>query len=323
MITHGNLTANTEAIIRSQHLGSHERAMLILPISYCFGASVFHTHLYQGGSVVFERRFMFPDEVLHAIAKYGCTTLAGVPTVYNVLLRRSNIRSIALPGLRRFLQAGGGLAPQRIREMQAVAPRVDFYVMYGQTEATSRISCLDPASLADKLGSVGRPLDNLIVRIIGEDGRDLPTGEVGELVVRGPSISGGYFNAPDESQRVFRDGWLWTADLASLDHDGYIWISGRRGAFAKIKGVRVSFAEVEAAVTAMPGVYECTATAVPHEETGEALALWVVAQEGVRDIVGDVRRNLPVQWACDSIRMVSELPKTANGKIHVSLPLTK
>ena len=109
MVSHGNLIANTEAIIRSQQLADDERAMLILPLSYCFGASVMHTHLYQGGGVVFDRRFMFPDKVLHAIAQYACTTFAGVPTAYNVLLRRSNIRQIAMPGLRRFLQAGGPL----------------------------------------------------------------------------------------------------------------------------------------------------------------------------------------------------------------------
>ena len=122
MVSHGNLIANTEAIIRSQRLASDERAMLILPVSYCFGASVMHTHLYQGGGVVFDRRFMFPDKVLQAIAQFGCTTFAGVPTVYNVLLRRSNIRQIAMPSLRRFLQAGGALARERIREMRASFP---------------------------------------------------------------------------------------------------------------------------------------------------------------------------------------------------------
>ena len=109
MVSHGNLIANTEAIIRSQQLANDERAMLILPVSYCFGASVMHTHLYQGGGVVFDRRFMFPDKVLHAIAQFACTTFAGVPTAYNVLLRRSNIRQIAMPALRRFLAGWRGL----------------------------------------------------------------------------------------------------------------------------------------------------------------------------------------------------------------------
>ena len=107
MVSHGNLIANTEAIIRSQRLATDERAMLTLPVSYCFGASVMHTHLFQGGGIVFDRRFMFPDKVLQAIAEFGCTTFAGVPTVYNVLLRRSNIRRIALPCLRRFFKLGG------------------------------------------------------------------------------------------------------------------------------------------------------------------------------------------------------------------------
>ena len=105
MVSHGNLIANTEAIIRSQYLGTDEKAMLIMPVSYCFGASVVHTHLYQGGGVVFNSKFIFPDKVLQAINTYRCTTLAGVPSVYNILLRRSHLGSIPLPGLRRFLQA--------------------------------------------------------------------------------------------------------------------------------------------------------------------------------------------------------------------------
>lgn len=318
MISHGNLTANTEAIIRSQHLANDERAMLILPLNYCFGASVFHSHLYQGGGVVFDRRFMFPDNVLRAIDKYGCTTFAGVPTVYNILLRRSNIRSIAMPSLRRFLQAGGGLAPQRIREMQAAVPTAKFCVMYGQTEAAPRISSLDPERLDEKLGSAGRPLDNLAVRIVDENERDLPTGEVGEILVKGPSISSGYLNDSERSRRVFKDGWLRTGDLAHLDEDGYIWIHGRKTSFLKIRGVRVSFAEVESTVATVPGVYECAAAAVPHEEAGEALLLWVVPEQGAKNIEKQVRRSLPVHWTCESIKIVSEIPKTSHGKIAPS-----
>jgi acyl-CoA synthetase (AMP-forming)/AMP-acid ligase II len=321
MVSHGNLTANTEAIIRSQDLSNDERAMLILPLSYCFGASILHTHLYQGGGVVFDRRFMFPDKVLHAINKYECTTFAGVPTVYNILLRRSNIRSIPMPSLRRFLQAGGPLAPQRVAEMRAAVPKPRFYVMYGQTEATARISCLEPEHLDEKLGSAGRPLDNLTVRIVDEDGKDLPAGQVGEIMVKGPSITLGYLNEPEESLRVFNQGWLRTGDLAHLDADGYIWIDGRKGTFLKMRGVRVSFAEVEAKVAAAPGVYECAAAAVPHPEVGEALALYIVPDKGAGDVIDRVRRSLPVYWTCESIQIVTEIPKTARGKVsRASLP---
>lgn len=321
MVSHGNLTANTEAIIRSQNLRADERAMLILPVSYCFGASVLHTHLYQGGGVVFDRRFMFPDKVLHAIQKYECTTFAGVPTVYNILLRRSNLRSIPMPGLRRFLQAGGPLAPQRVAEMRAAVPTTKFYVMYGQTEATARISCLDPERLNEKLGSAGRPLDNLTVRIVDEDERDLPAGQTGEIIVKGPSITLGYLDEPEESCRAFKDGWLRTGDLGHLDADGYMWIDGRKGTFLKMRGVRVSFAEVEAKVAAVPGVYECAAAAVPHPEAGEALALYIVPDKQASEVVDRVRRSLPTYWTCQSIDIVSEIPKTARGKVsRASLP---
>lgn len=315
MVSHGNLTANTEAIIRSQNLLKDERAMLILPLSYCFGASVLHTHLYQGGGVVFDHRFMFPDKVLRAIDQYECTSFAGVPTVYNILLRRSNIRSMKMPSLRRFLQAGGPLAPQRVAEMRAAVPTAKFYVMYGQTEATARISCLDPEHLDEKLGSAGRPLDNLTVRIVDEDGRDLSPRQVGEIIVQGPSITLGYLNEPEEGYRVFKDGWLRTGDLGHLDADGYLWIDGRKGAFLKMRGVRVSFAEVEAKVVAVPGVYECAAAAVTHPEVGEALALYIVPEKEAGDVVDQVRRSLPIHWTCESINIVAEIPKTAHGKV--------
>jgi acyl-CoA synthetase (AMP-forming)/AMP-acid ligase II len=315
MVSHGNLIANTEAIIRSQRLGTDERAMMILPVSYCFGASLLHTHLYQGGGVVFDRRFMFPDKVLQAIVQFGCTTFAGVPTVYNVLLRRSSIRRTAMPSLKRFLQAGGGLAPQKINEMRASFPLTPFYVMYGQTEATARISCMEPERWEEKPGSVGRPLDNLVVRIVDEQGDDLPTGQVGELRVKGPSICSGYLNDPEEKRGVFCDGWLRTGDLARQDKDGYLWIEGRKGAFLKMRGIRVSFAEAEERVAAIPGVYECAATAVEHPEAGEALVLFIVPDQGGRIEQEEVRRHLPAHWALDSIHLISELPKTSAGKV--------
>jgi acyl-CoA synthetase (AMP-forming)/AMP-acid ligase II len=315
MVSHGNLRANTEAIVRSQSLEPDEKAMLIMPVSYCFGASVMHSHLYQGGGVVFDSRFMFPDKVLRAINASGCTTFAGVPAVYNILLRRSNLRSIQLPELRRFLQAGGALAPESVREMCSIVPRAEFFVMYGQTEATARISYVLPRRLGEKLGSVGLPMDNLMIRIVDDEGRELPAGQTGEIQVSGPSVCSGYFDDPEATERRFGDGWLKTGDFAYRDHEGYLWIKGRTSEFIKIRGVRVSFGEVETKVAAVPGVYECAATATRHPEAGEALALFIVADDGASIVAERVRRALPRHWTCVSVRVVPELPKTENGKI--------
>jgi acyl-CoA synthetase (AMP-forming)/AMP-acid ligase II len=315
MVTHGNLIANTEAIIRSQHLGIDERAMLIMPVSYCFGASIVHTHLYQGGGVVFDSRFIFPDKVLQAINTYSCTSFAGVPTVYNILLRRSHLRSIALPSLRRFLQAGGPLAPESVKALRAIVPSAEFLVMYGQTEATARISCLPPEHLDEKMGSAGLPLDNLVIRIVDDRGHELANRQNGEIQVSGPSICVGYLDDPEATQRKFDHGWLRTGDLGFRDEEGYIWIKGRTGEFMKIRGLRLSFAEVEARVATISGVYECAATAVHHPEAGESLALFIVVDNGTQGIVERVRHAIPPQWTCTSVKVVSELPRTANGKV--------
>jgi len=274
-----------------------------------------HTHLYHGGAVVFDSRFMFADKVLRAIAHYGCTSFAGVPTAYQILLRRSNIRTIPMPSLRRFLQAGGALSVAAVQQMRAIVPHAEFFVMYGQTEATARISCLPPQRLTDKAGSVGVPLDNITVRIVGADGEDVPTGESGELWVAGKSISAGYLDEPEETRRRFRGGWLATGDIASRDEEGYLWINGREGEFIKMCGIRVGFAEIETTVAAVHGVLECAAAAVPHAEAGEALTLYVVAAERADDVVAAVRRSLPPKWPCDSITLVAELPRNAHGKL--------
>jgi acyl-CoA synthetase (AMP-forming)/AMP-acid ligase II len=318
-VTHGNLIANTEAIIRSQHLGPDEKAMLIMPVSYCFGASVMHTHLYRGGGVVFDSRFMFPDKVLQAVNTYGCTTFAGVPTVYNILLRRSHLRSTALPSLRRLLQAGGALAPESIEEVRSYVRAADFFVMYGQTEATARISCLLLDSPCKRLGSVGLPLDNLTIRIVDDKGLEVRNGDTGEIQLFGPSVCAGYLDDPEATQRKFEDGWLRTGDLGSLDDEGYLWIKGRTSEFVKIRGFRVSLTEVETRLAAIPGVSECAAAGVQHPEAGEALALFIVEEKvennGDHTLLEKIRHALPTQWTCSSVKVVAELPKTPNGKI--------
>jgi acyl-CoA synthetase (AMP-forming)/AMP-acid ligase II len=313
-ITQGNLIANTQAIIRSQHLSGDERALLAMPINYCFGASVMHTHLWQGGAVFFDSRFMFPDKVLHSISRYRCTTFAGVPTIYNILLQRSNLSSISLMTLRRFLQAGGALAPGRIMEIRTLLPHVDFYVMYGQTEATARIACLPPERLDEKLGSVGLPLDNIRVRITDENGDELDCGKTGEIWVQGKSISPGYLDEPEETAGKFRNGWLATGDIASRDDEGYLWIVGRKSEFVKMRGIRVSLAEIEARAEAASGVAECAATPVSHAEAGEAVALYIVTKQASLD-TALLRRTMPIEWVVDSVNVVPELPRNPHGKL--------
>lgn len=306
MVTHGNLLANTAAIARSQRLGPDDRAMLVLPVSYCFGASVLCSHLYVGADVVLDGRFMFPDKVLRAIAEHGCTTFAGVPTVFRILDRRSSIREIELPSLRRFLQAGGPLDEETIGRLRSAQPNAAFYVMYGQTEATARITTRDAEADPQRDGCVGRPLDGLSLRIVD-----------GEVRVRGPSVCPGYWRDDDATDAKLAGGWLRTGDLGRIDDDGRLWIEARVGQFAKIRGVRVSFDEVEHLARGAAGIAGVAAAATPHGESGEALVLHVVpSPDADRDEVERaVRDRLPATWDIARVEMADELPRTSSGKI--------
>jgi acyl-CoA synthetase (AMP-forming)/AMP-acid ligase II len=306
-VSHGNLMANTRGIASTQQLAASDRACLVLPVSYCFGASVVYSHLFVGADVVFDSRFMFPDKVLRGMAEHGCTTFAGVPTNYKILDRRSSLGTIPLPSLRRFLQAGGPLDEGTIRRIRQACPSPDFLVMYGQTEATARITTRAEGAPA----GVGHPLPGLQLRI----------GEQGEVLVRGPSICSGYWDDAEVTAARFVDGWLHTGDMGQLDTSGALSITGRLARFAKVRGRRVSLAEVEQLAVRVSGVADVAVAAVPHVEAGEALALWVVADAGVTaEVAESVREALPVEWTIAKVAVVAALPQTDSGKVdHAAL----
>src|SRR5262249_34447435 len=154
-ITHRNIECNSRSVIAYLGLHSRDRAMAVLPFHYCFGLSLLHTHLLAGGSVVLNNQFqLFPESVLVGIQPKECTGFAGVPSTYQILLRNSRFRQMIFPRLRLFQQAGGKLPDSCIREIVESFPAARFFLMYGQTEATARLSYLPPNRLADKLGSI-------------------------------------------------------------------------------------------------------------------------------------------------------------------------
>jgi acyl-CoA synthetase (AMP-forming)/AMP-acid ligase II len=170
MVTHGNIAANTEAILRYMALTPADRVMVVLPFSYCYGASLLHTHLLAGASLVLNNRFLFPEKVLDEMDQRHCTGLAGVPSTYQILLRKTNFARRTFPALRWLQQAGGRLPNALIEELRRALPAVRLFIMYGQTEGTARLSYLPPDRLHDKLGSIGRGLPGTRLEVLRPDG---------------------------------------------------------------------------------------------------------------------------------------------------------
>jgi long-chain acyl-CoA synthetase len=321
MVTHRNIECNTRDIIGYLGLTPEDRTMAVLPFYYCYGTSLLHVHLAAGASLVLNNRFMFPEKVLDEMAEKQCTGFAGVPSTYQILLRKTRFAQRQFPSLRWMQQAGGKLPNPFLREIRQAFPRVKFFVMYGQTEATARLSYLPPEKLDEKLGSIGRGLPNTRLQVLKEDGTAVNPGsdEVGEIVASGENVTQGYWNDPAETARYFRGGKLYTGDMARMDEEGYIYIVERARDFIKSAGNRVSPKEIEEVLCEMPGVVEAAVVGVPDEIWGEAVRAFLTSARPGQLSADEVHRyclsRLPNYKIPQQIEILPRLPKTANGKI--------
>ena len=203
MVSHANIMANTESIIQYLSLTAADRMMTVLPFHYCFGTSLLHTHLRLGATLVIEPRFLYPEVVLQRMAETECTGFAGVPSHFQILLRRSTLKKRTFPHLRYIQQAGGHLAPVFVRELRKALPQTQVFIMYGQTEATARLSYLPPEFLDSRIGSIGKGMPGVQLQVLNEARKAVVPGEVGEIVAEGENVAGGYWCAPEESTTFF------------------------------------------------------------------------------------------------------------------------
>jgi long-chain acyl-CoA synthetase len=320
MVTHGNIIANTASIIETLQLTARDSVMAVLPFCYCFGTSLLHTHLRVGGSLVVDSRFMYVETILQRLVESACTGFAGVPSHFQILLRSSSLRTRRFPHLRYVQQAGGHLAPPLIDQLRAALPQTGVFIMYGQTEATARLSCLSPELLDAKRGSIGTAIPGVRLRVVNEAGEDVRPRETGEIVAEGQNITKGYWQAPEESAASFREGKLHTGDLATVDEDGFIYLVGRAKDFLKIRGERIGCQMIEAQLLAFDELLEAAVVGTPDPVLGEAAKAFVVARNPSRDGLAErvrdfCKRQMLTHLVPKEIVVVPALPKNSAGKV--------
>ena len=320
MLTHQNFVANARSIVNYLALTASDRVMCVLPFYYVYGLSLLHTHLAVGGSLVIENRSSFPNVVLDAMREHQVTGFAGVPSTFALMMHRSNLDTVALPSLRYVTQAGGGMPPARISEWLRRGPRADFFVMYGATEASARLTYLPPPLLAGKLGSIGRAIPDVEIRVIREDGTEAPRGDVGELVARGPNISSGYWNNPDETALRFGPLGYRTGDLGYQDADGDFYLVGRLHDMIKVGANRVGVKEIENVLHEHPAVHEAAVVGTAHDMLGEVPVAFVALRDEIPDPEVTLRAFCAARLAAYKVPMraiiLRELPKLpGSGKI--------
>ncbi|HVW11316.1 MAG TPA: AMP-binding protein [Bryobacteraceae bacterium] len=320
MVSHRNIIANTESIIQYLHLTGDDRMMTVLPFHYCFGTSLLHTHLRTGGSLVVDSRFMYPEDLLGRMVETECTGFAGVPSHFHLLMGSSGLRRRSFPRLRYMQQAGGRLPETSLRELRAILPDTKIFVMYGQTEATARLSYLPPEYLESKMGSIGRGIPGVTLRVLNQNGQPVRPGEVGEITADGENISRGYWGAPEETAASFRGGMLCTGDLATVDEDGFIYILDRARDFLKCGGKRVSCRQIEDRILQCRDLAEAAVIGIADDVTGEAVKAFVVPCGAVPPDFGEslrvfCRKNLPLELVPKEIVVLDALPKNSAGKV--------
>jgi acyl-CoA synthetase (AMP-forming)/AMP-acid ligase II len=321
-LSHRNLLTNTWSILEYLRLRPSDRMLVVLPFYYVYGMSLLNTHVAVGASLIVGTELFFPNKVIDRMQADGATGFAGVPSSFNVLLHRSRLRDDIPTTLRYVTQAGGAMAPELTRELIEAVPGVEIVVMYGATEASARLAYLPPDRLAEKIGSIGRAIPGVTLRVLRDDGSEAGVDEPGELVAQGENIMLGYWNAREETEAVLGAEGLRTGDLARRDSDGFLYIVGRKKEMIKSGAHRISPKEIEEQLVEHTDVLEAAVVGVPDDLLGEAIVAFVVLHESgtsppdERAIQRFLLDRIAEYKVPRRILILDSLPKNESGKVQ-------
>lgn len=320
MLSHVSILQNAIDVSDYLELTDSDVSLALLPFYYSFGNSVLVTHLLSGARLVLGASLMYPEKLMTLVEAQGVTGLSGVPTLFQLLLKRDLLADVRWRSLRYVAQAGGALSAPVAQKLSAALPWCRVFVMYGQTEATARICYLSPEFLLEKPGSVGWPLPDTCIQIRDEADEPLSAGGVGQIWVRGPGLMLGYWRNRVETDKVLVDGWLCTGDMGEMDDRGFLYIRGRRSDMLKVSGQRLHPQEVEAVICELPDVAECAVDGVEDDVLGQVPRVFVVLKPGAEISAQTILRHCRTQlvgWKVPRfVEMVGELPKTGSGKVQ-------
>jgi acyl-CoA synthetase (AMP-forming)/AMP-acid ligase II len=320
MLTHKNLAANTDSIVEYLELTQADKVMAILPFFYSYGNSLLLTHVRVGGSIVIDNRFAYPNVILDIMSKERVTGFSGVPSTFAILMHKSNILNYNWEHLRYLTQAGGPMTPALTMKIMEAIPHIKIFIMYGQTEASARLSYLKPDKLLDKIGSIGKAIPGVTLMVKDDKGKVCAPGITGEIVATGDNIMKGYWNQPGATSEVLKEDGLHTGDLARTDEENYLYIVSRMSDMIKSGAHRISPKEIEEIIAEQDDVVESAVVGMPDEILGEAITAVIVLKNKSkiteREIMRHCRANLPAFKIPKKIVFRESIPKTASGKIR-------
>ncbi|AND38885.1 fatty acid--CoA ligase family protein [Cytobacillus pseudoceanisediminis] len=316
MLTHKNLYCNAKDVSDYLHMNENDRVITTLPMFHVFCLTVaLNAPLMNGATILIDPKFS-PKEIFRLAKKYEPTVFAGVPTMYNFLLQFDDGNTEDLKSLRLCI-SGGAAMPVALLHGFEKKFNVIVSEGYGLSEA-SPVTCFNPLDKPRKAGSIGQSIMNVENKVVNELGEEVSVGEVGELIVRGPNVMKGYYKLPEETAATFRDGWLYTGDLAKKDEEGYFYIVDRKKDLILVGGYNVYPREVEEVLYNHEDVVEVAVLGVPDPNLGEAVRCYVVTKNPQLTeelLLAYCAEHLAKYKVPSSIEFLEELPKNTTGKI--------
>jgi long-chain acyl-CoA synthetase len=293
-----------------------ERGITLIPMSHISGPVVVNTCLRFGVSYVITDRFM-PGTLLELIQEHRVTWFHSVPSIAGLLLR-GNPEKYDLRSLKFMALMGTSVPVSFLRDLERSIPSAVALQGYGLTETSPLLTLAPPRKEEREIASIGKALPGAEIRLVDENGNEVPPDEPGELIVQGPKVFSGYYGNPELTARMFRDGWFHTGDVARRDEDGFIYHLGRLDDLIITGGLNVFPAEVEAAAAQYAPVKEAVVYAVPDPGRGQAIAMDVCACEGSEIDLDELRRVLRTHLAAyktpKQINVVEAISHTPTGK---------
>lgn len=317
MLTHGNVYSNARDV--STYLGyrADDRIIATLPVFHVFALTVVvNAPLISGATVLLAPRFS-PSEIFALAKEQQATVFAGVPTMYNFLYLLPEGKPEDFSTIRLAISGGASLPVALLHNFEQKF-NVRVSEGYGLSEA-SPVTCFNPLDRDRKAGSIGTSINNVENRVVDVNGRQVPVGEVGELVVRGPNVMKGYYKMPEETAMAIRDGWLYTGDLAKVDEEGYFYIVDRKKDMIIVGGYNVYPREVEEVLFAHDNIVEAAVVGYPDPNFGEAVHAYIVLKEVAAtttdDILAYCAQHMVKYKVPKVVEILDELPKNTTGKI--------
>ncbi|MCG7560016.1 MULTISPECIES: long-chain-fatty-acid--CoA ligase FadD [Pseudoalteromonas] len=320
MLTHGNMVANLEQVsgcLDKVLDKGREVVVTALPLYHIFAltANCLTFMKYGGHNLLITNPRDMPGFVKE-LSKYPFTVITGVNTLFNGLLNTPGFSELDFSTLK--VSLGGGMAVQRpVAERWQKVTKSKLMEGYGLTECAPLVT-ICPWDIDGYNGSIGLPAPSTDLKIINDQGEEMPLGEPGELCVKGPQVMAGYYNRPDATAECLQDGWFATGDIAIYDEEGFFYIVDRKKDMILVSGFNVFPNEIEEVVAMHEGVLEVAAVGVPHEVSGEQVKVFVVRKDPSlteKDIISHCRDKLTNYKVPKLVEFRDELPKTNVGKI--------